>query len=497
MLRSDCTPKRRGRHAGWILILTPIVACAADPNYTPPPPPPPDAGFPPEPDRVGAPLTVYLEPVLARPADLALELEDGAILTAGALGLALVDTGTVTHLGDDPGPIRAATALAGGALISGARGLHVLSAHQLQPSPLAPRLPGAPLSLLMVPGRAGPEVWMAGDGWLQLWRADQLSRVVPGALPLSEPKLAYGAAAGGRSAVWVAAGGALYALVVEDGATRAYPENLTAPVRQLAVDARRTLWVVDDAGKLRSRRADDVWRDHDAVEAVRSVHASLTSDEVWIETMTELWRYDQTEFRKVNNPPAGRVLGSASLGSALVGDQAGASRIFGRRAVRLTGLKEGALLLSNTTIEVRPVAAASVTAVSATLDGQSISVASPAWTLTLDPAVIDDGAHRLEVQVTYGDGESATGSLRFSHYEGPPPSWQADIAPLFRDRCELCHGARGSARLLDTPALWSAEIDSILLNLRTRRMPLPPSAPLTEAELGLVEGWQAAGFPAQ
>jgi hypothetical protein len=495
VLRTDCTPKRRSRHAGWILTLA--SACAAEPNYTPPPPPTPDAGFPPEPDRIGAPLSLYLEPVVSRPADLAIELEDGAILTAGALGLALVDTGTVTALGDDPGPIRAATPLPNGALVSGARGLYVLSAGQLQVSPLDAQLPGAPLSLLTVPGRAGLEVWMAGDGWLWLWRGDQLSDVRPGALPLSAPKLAYGAAAGGRSAVWVAAGGALYALVVEDQVTRAYPENLTAPVRQLAVDARRTLWVVDDAGKLRSRRADDVWRDHDAVAGVRSVHASLRSDEVWIETMTEMWRYDQTEFRKVNNLPAGRVLSSASQGSVLMGDQDGLAQVYGQRAVRLTGLKEGGLLLSSAAIQVRPVAAANVTTVTATLDDQAISVSPSPWNITLDPALIDDGAHRLEVRVAYSDGESATGTLRFSHYEGPPPSWQADIAPLFRDRCELCHGARGSARILDTPALWSAEIDSILLNLRTRRMPLPPSAPLTEAELGLVEGWQAAGFPAQ
>lgn len=495
MLRTDCTSKRRSRHAGWILILA--SACAAEPNYTPPPPPTPDAGFPPEPDRIGAPLSLYLEPVVSRPADLAIELEDGAILTAGALGLALVDTGTVTALGDAPGPIRAATPLPNGALVAGARGLYVLAAGQLQVSPLDAQLPGAPLSLLTVPGRAGLEVWLAGEGWLRLWRGEQLSVVLPGALPLSEPLLAYGAAAGGRSAVWVAAGGALYALVVEDGATRAYPENLTAPVSQLAVDARRTLWVVDAAGKLRSRRADDVWRDHDAVVGVRSVHASLRSEEVWIETMTDLWRYDQTEFRRVQNLSPGRVLGSASLGSALLGDQSGLSQVYGQRAVRLAGLKEGALLLASAAIQVRPVAAASVSAVTATLDGQAISVSPAPWTISLDPAVIDDGAHRLEVTVTYSDGEAATGSLRFSHYEGPPPSWQADIGPLFRDRCELCHGARGSARILDTPALWSAEIDSILLNLRARRMPLPPSAPLTEAELGLVEGWQAAGFPAQ
>ena len=155
MPRFDCTPKQRARHAGWILILPLVQACAADPNYTPPPPPTPDAGFPPEPDRIGAPLPLYLEPVVSRSADLAIELDEGVILTAGALGLALVDTGTVTNLGDAPAPIRAATPLPGVALFSGWRGLFVLSTRHLQRPPPDPQRPAAPLGLRPGPGRPG------------------------------------------------------------------------------------------------------------------------------------------------------------------------------------------------------------------------------------------------------------------------------------------------------------------------------------------------------
>lgn len=446
---------------------------------------------------MGAPLSLYLEEVSSRPTDRAVELSDGAFLTAGPLGVAKVATGTVTTLGPGPGEVRAMAVRGEAALVAGSQGLAVLEGDVLGTSPLGAALPGPPSRLLTVPGRVGLEVWLAGDGWLRLWRDGQVYTIAPGDLPLRAPELAFGAAAGGQSAVWVAAGGALYAIVAEADGTRAYPEVVDLPVGQLAVDARRTLWVVDASGQLRSRRADDRWRIHDAVHGVQAVAASPSSGQVWIQTMTELWRYDGTEFRRALDPPAGRPLGVASAGSLLWASANGLARLYGERSARFVGLREGGLLLATTSVELLPVAAATVRSVTATLDGGSIPISAAPYRVTLDPAVIADGVHQLVATVTYQDGAEVQGSLRFSHYEGPPPSWAADIEPLFLDRCALCHGERGSARRLDSATTWTEQIESILLNLRTRRMPLAPSAPFTEAELGLVEGWQAAGFPIQ
>jgi hypothetical protein len=486
----NSTPKRIAGH----LAFTLLAGCAADPNYQPPPITP-DAGLEPERDVVGAPLSLFVEPVVSRPTARAWELGDGNLLATGAQGLTLVDTGTVVSLGESIGDVLDVADLPGGTLIAGTRALSILAGGSLADSPLLDALPGLPTTLLSVPGREGLEVWLAGPRWIRLWRAGEVYTVKPGDLPVAHAKLAFGAAAGGQSAVWVASEGSLYAVVFEAGATRAFPENLEAPVVDLAVDARRTLWVVDQQGNLRSRRADDVWRDHDAVTEVTAVFARPSSNEVWIETMTGLWRYDQSELRKVQGSLQGAALCSASLGSVLIGGDDGLHRGFGERQVRIVGMRDGDLLAVGTTLSIQPIDAAQVTAVTATLDGVAIAVSPRPFSITLDPALIEDGTHKIEVTATYAGGTTAQGSLRFSHFEGPPPSWDGTIAPLYTDRCAVCHGPNGVARRLDSPALWTQQIDAILLNVRTRRMPLPPSLPLTDSEIGLIEGWRAAGFP--
>ena len=68
------------------------------------------------------------------------------------------------------------------------------------------------------------------------------------------------------------------------------------------------------------------------------------------------------------------------------------------------------------------------------------------------------------------------------------------ISPLFQNKCEVCHGLRGSARLLNALQLWRTDIDRILTSVRDGKMPLPPSPALSGAEIEQIEGWRAVGY---
>ena len=55
--------------------------------------------------------------------------------------------------------------------------------------------------------------------------------------------------------------------------------------------------------------------------------------------------------------------------------------------------------------------------------------------------------------------------------------------------CPYCQMAE---RLLRSKGV--AEIDKILLEVRARRMPLPPYRSVTASEIERIEGWKSSGF---
>jgi hypothetical protein len=137
-----------------------------------------------------------------------------------------------------------------------------------------------------------------------------------------------------------------------------------------------------------------------------------------------------------------------------------------------------------------------VSGMSATLNGEAVAFSESSWTLTLDPLELDDGAHSLEFTVAYDDLlDPIVSPFLFSVGEFVPPTWDADIQPLFARECAECHTDQGVSRPLDTPAAWQADLHLILYNLQEQRMPLPPRDPLTLSEIQLVRAWAAGGFP--
>lgn len=484
LMKLDSTPTR-------LLVLLSVAACSSDPE-------PPgnrdagfivqnrDAGF----DVVGDPVDGVLEPLDDGEVSFAATLTDGTVVADGPDGLRRVASSTVVDIGDEAGDVVAVVDLGGGALVGGSLGLFALVDDQLERSPINDVIGTVvPSDLVVAPdGR----VWIASNRGIHVWRGGSSFQISPAGLPDQNAKLSFGAPIGGSRAMWVAAGERLYGVVLDGNTPQAYPQALEADIRSLATSSDQTLWIIERGGILRSRRVDGTWREHDTVsDGVRVVAAS--DGAVWIQTMTGVYRHHDGVFSEVRGIPL--PIHHASIeGSVLAGGDR-LVRAFAELRVAFDGIDEGALLVAATEIEIRPLLPDRVTSVSVTLDGMALDAGTRPWRITIDPSTLADGTHVLAATATYDDGGEATAERRFSYFMGPVPNWTDDVAPLREKSCDLCHGQRGSARVLDTAALWQDEIDLILFNVREGRMPLMPEPPLTTAEIGVIEGWAAAGFP--
>lgn len=481
-MRANSTPMRSTVHATLLLAA---IACDA----TTPVEPTRDGGVapPPEFDIIRQPLEGVVDPLAERPITFAAGLDDGTILADGPDGLLRVDTATVVELGADAGAVRAVAMVDGTPLVGGSFGLFAVVGDAMQPSPIVDVIGGVVATDLAI---ADGRVWIASQRGLSVWSSGTSASVAPDGLPTADAELSFGARVGGVPAMWVLSAGRVYGLTL-DGA-KAYPQTFGADIRSLATATDGTLWIVERGGILRSRRLDGTFRERDAIRgAVRVVAAR--DGAVWIETVSEVWRHFDGAFQEVQGAVR-PLLEAANDGSVLAGADR-LVRVFPELRVDFDGVDEGALLLTTTTITLRPLLPERITSLTATLDDAAIEAGTGPWSVTVDPTTLTDGTHTLKAVATYDDGRTAESSLRFSYFAGPVPNWTDDVAPLMTAHCEVCHGERASARPLDTFELWQAEIDLILFNVREGRMPLMPNRPLNAAEIAAIEGWAAAGFP--
>lgn len=478
ILRANSTSSRRPLlHA---LLATALVACDAGTIDAPA-----DAGLAP-PDRVGQPLDAVLDPLPGRAIRYAAAVADGTILADSPAGLLRVRTSTAVPIGTEAGLVAAVGQLDGTALVAGALGLFAVVDDRLEPSPITDAIGAIVPSDLAVTDDG--RVWIASNRGLFEWRGGASVRIDPAGLPSADARLSFGAPIDGAPAMWVLSAGQLYGVTLD--AASAHPQAFDADIGSLATASDGTLWIVVQ-GTLHSRATSEDWRAHDAiVDAVRVVAAD--DGAVWIETMDGTWRHHDGEFREVRGVPR-PVHSAATEGSVLAGERL--TRVFPTLSITFTGLDEGALVRNATEVALKPLLAERLVSLEATLDGAAIDIGTGPWSVRIDPTALTDGTHILSATATYDDGATVTSVRRFSYFAGPVPNWQDDVAPLFAEHCEVCHGARASARKLDTIALWREEIDLILFNVREGRMPLMPNRALTAAEIGVIEGWAAAEFP--
>jgi len=378
---------------------------------------------------------------------------------------------------------------------------------QVVRSPLSESIPATQVGeLLVAPGPNGKkDVWITTDSAVFLWREEQAIQLDFGSLGKGPKLLRFGAPWNSSAATWLGTSDGVDALVETGTVTTRYQSLVAYPADQLEIDFEGTVWVLT-SGRLFSRDWQNNWVEHLGLGTILAIAGHRDSKQLWLMTKRMgLWSHRGGEFQPAEWPDNGLSLDSLDLeqlvfnglrgGQLIVGDHLNRYAVTPGRYLSLEGLEDGSLLTSTVSVDVKVSEPQTVNEIRVFLDGQALSPALSPSNFSISPAGLSDGSHELRVNVSYLDG--APDSLlviRFSVYMETPPTWVDDIFPIFQNDCEVCHGLRGSARLLSTPDLWRSDIDKILDVVRKGTMPLPPSPPLSEGAITQIEGWKAAGY---
>lgn len=438
---------------------------------------------------------------------------NGELLEIGPL-----DTEPTSH-GTATGPVSGVEPLADGdVLIAAEQGLFTLQSWGLAPSPLGEvYTPDGDTQLLAADGPNGLDLWLADETGLWLWRDGDLFSIGAGELPTAGARIAWGSPVQGFGALWVAADESVYALVEQSGGFVTWEEGGELDALAMTVDGVDDLWTLlsgsgdpawGSAGDLRRRLPDGTWQWFRLAEQPTEL-VSGNSAHVWLRSSGEtprLWRTVLDSWADVvvdGVPPIGpddTLVGTDPAGRLLVYGPTGLRRISVERPVIFVEIDDGDALLDPTTLTIVPTLAGRAAGMTATLDGTSVGLTevelgeSTAWTLPLDPASLDDGAHELAVTASWDDGvEPVEQSLFFSVGAFDPPTWSGEIARLSDDYCARCHSADGGAHLLDTRARWEDEVETILSNIISGAMPISGDK-VTSDQIRSIELWRAGGF---
>jgi hypothetical protein len=503
------------RPQDWIIIFALAGACAEDEGGGGNGPGAPDTGSVEEDAgadsgegsaRTGAfdegePFEADVEPLIAPPTvvHFAARLPGGRLLVDTDTAL-IVGPGDATEPVDGVSGRVAAVAHVGGGtvLVATDEGLFALDDGVAVRSPLGDALAGATVrGLVSAPGPDGTDVWIATDAALHLWRGGVIHAVRPEGLPVEAALIAAGPSPEGLAALWVAAAGTVYALRVGADGAQAWPELAGVEARALAVDARGTVLVVE-AGHLWVRDpVGGAWARVVPPAPVMDCVASIASPSAWLHLTDGLWHLRDGELRAALGAPSGGSLWIDADGSALLAG-AGLVRVRLERQVRLAGLEDGATLAGPTVVTIEPDRPQRVREVRAGLSADRVEQAvieGPPWSLELDPTVLEPGEYTLGVTIEYDDGPTTSAGWSFAVRDEGAPTWAEDVQPIFRARCEVCHGENGFARRLDELEVWREQIELILAALREERMPLPPNPPLEQVLIDRIAAWGDAGFP--
>ena len=450
-------------------------------------------------------------------------LPGGALLVVAADGWWWVDAEgarRVTPEDDavtvpEAAPTAAAGLSDGTALVAAGAALYRLSAGVLGATPLSDALGGAVITDLASPD--GATLWVATEAGLWRWRDALLAAVAPPGLPVAGARVVCGAPVGGRPGVWIAAAGQVYALTDGDAGLEAWPEqpNLTAVA--LGADASGALWVVDDVGDVQRRTPDAIWSAVALPEPVGALAARAESAHVWLFGVGgRVFHAVGDTLSEVTNAPGGAGLTAAASpdGSVLLAGGSGVTQVAPGRVLALLGANPGTVLWEVTAVTLRASEPDAVSLIDVRLDAAAVT-ATPVdaadgrvWRVDLDPVALDNGDHRLDVEVTYGDdGTVLATALPF---RVAFPTWGGDVAPLYVKRCSACHDAViGAATVvLEEMSAWTSQIDCIVCRVSTPFDParpecmlcqsapssMPPTGALLDSEIELIRRWDAGGL---
>lgn len=441
-----------------------------------------------------------------------------------------LDPAGETELPDGPAIDATPTAYAvaaapiGGLLLGGPHGLARVDRDGFLWNPLEDRFASEPIRDLAEDPRDGA-VWIATEQGLYRWAGDTLTPLEPApgsGLNLAGSRLAFSP---GRRTLWARSDSGLVAVVARGASFEAFvvaaePEAGGAVV----VDASGDVFLADDGGLFRVS-ADAVTTGAPLLglalpEGVAALVGHPSSPSAWFSLQSgALHRHVAGALRRSTDLPEDVTnpnwLAATPDGRVLVATQAGLFEIQPERALALDGALAGATLGEATTLRIRVTDPEDVTGVVASLrmDGEAptpVDVVAPSadapGRLTLEPAALPNADYRLEVAVTWADGETRTEAFAF---RVAFPTW-AEVRVVHETFCGGCHGPTGRQDL-STSALWRAQMDEILCRvdrLGVDRAALPECEPFGEflpapmprgdaldpETVGALRQWRDGGF---
>lgn len=250
----------------------------------------------------------------------------------------------------------------------------------------------------------------------------------------------------------------------------------------------------------------------------------------WVLWNTDVLRTDGIRWealaRDAKLGQLSRIYSDTSGNSALViDDEGGVIRVDVEERVRLSGVRDGEVVVSATTpLEVIPWRDAEPSAVEYYVDGEprpSARRTSAPWGWGYrsepdamgNPIVTSTGerdrdnatqvgitrgnefvAHSVRVVVRYGDAMMVERSVGFGYQSpfGRVPTYAMDIGPLYQARCARCH-TDSVAEELGSFDLLSTRKSALRRAVRERRM--PPDLPLDPVSEALFVAWVDGNTP--
>jgi hypothetical protein len=421
--------------------------------------------------------------------------------------LSLTRSGAISF-GPSPDP-RAVVTLPDGRLLLATRTeVLVEDAGRFVTSPLTTALDAPVVGLASDPD----SLWISTEAALHQVADLTLRKVVIPGFNLGSPRLALGPSPTVGTALWVGSPDGVIALAPSGPTFSAW---LTAPLSPdaLAVDASGRVWVLAD-GRVHRRAPDNVWTAFGLDETPHDLLAHPTSRHVWlIAPDTTLHESNGNWARLDTRLPSANAYAITPDGTLLLATSTGLLALPPGRLISLSGLAPGALLEAPTPIEVR-VSDPDLALIDARLDGLPVATEldgeGPArsFRLTLDPALLRRGPHRLSVEVRYTDDTTRLEAAL--PFEVMYATWTDDVAPIYATRCATCHNAvaGASTAVLNTSHAWRERIDCILCRVSLPvdstspecracgdfASPMPPAGPLSDQAVEQLRRWRTDGF---
>ena len=404
------------------------------------------------------------------------ETEDGIATLAGTRLRAL----------PIPGELVGAADVTGGRLIASSAGTYVVDDEGIATAEL---IDTAALGALVDVADTAGALWLVSERGVARVRDSQVRATRPSS-PWSGAPSAAAASPDGR-ALWIVVGGELFR-VDADADALALARLDAADVVGVGVGEDGALVVATSAGVEVHR--DGVASPGPDVGAIRAVRGH-PSGVVWIRGDDGLLRWDGAAWTPVDGISVdARLLAATPQGGALLTGP-GATRVAhaGPAVGVFGGL--GPVLSQPVRLEPWVTRPQQIDRVELAVDG-SVLTPDPDGAYRLDPAGIGFLEATLAITAYLANGEVYARATRtFRSEPSDPPTWSQDIAPLVEEKCALCHGEGATARPLHARSSWVEQIDTIITNVSTGRMPLPPVELLDPAEVARVQTWRDAGFP--